>query len=284
MLPFESLDPVKERPLAQPNGPSGVQIRAVVGAPAGRALAAAMADAFTRRDVAATTGRGNLRSWVLIGRAEAIAVAGSGAITDLRLRWDLADAGGAARGAFDQRARVGAADWRDGSPDLLNRLAEEAALALLPRFTDANAPTIRPRTVTIHAIDGAPGDGATALGRALADALSRRGFPVSADIADGGFVVAGVVRMSPGGRDGDTVSILWTVLGPDGATLGTIEQNNRVPAGSLSDHWGIAAIHVAEAAAPGIAEVITRARPKTGAGIGGPLSGVSGVASDGVRR
>lgn len=264
MLPFESLDPVKERPLAQPSGPSGVQVRAVVGAPAGRALAAAVADAFTRRDVAATTGRGNLRSWLLIGRAEARPAAGNGAMTDLHLRWDLADTNGAARGALDQRARVGEADWRNGRPDLLKRLAEDAASELLPRFTDANAPTVRQKTVRIHSIDGAPGDGATALRHALTQALSRRGFPIGAAIADGGIVVTGVIRISPGGRDGDTVSILWTVLGPNGATLGTIEQDNRVPAGSLSDHWGIAAIHVAEAAAPGIAQVITRAGTATG--------------------
>ncbi|MFM2128525.1 MAG: hypothetical protein RL477_71 [Pseudomonadota bacterium] len=257
--PFQSLDPLREQPLARPSGPLGLLGRAVSGAPAGREFAEQVAAAFAGRDIAATTGRANLRAWLLTGRAEARAAPGGAGFTDLHVVWQLTDETGGARGSFEQRARLEATTWQRGTPEALKRLAEEAATALAPRFADDNVPDVRHRPITVQAVDGAPGDGRAALRGALNDALARRGFAMAPDIADNGIVISGQVSIAPGGHEGDIVRILWTAFAPDGATLGTVEQNNRVPAGSLSGAWGVTAWNVAEAAAPAIVQLISQA-------------------------
>ncbi|MGE0653424.1 MAG: hypothetical protein AB7P12_17030, partial [Alphaproteobacteria bacterium] len=63
--PFRSFDPAREQPLSAPARPAGVLVRAVIGAPQPVALAEAMAQALAQREVAANTGAGNLRCWLL---------------------------------------------------------------------------------------------------------------------------------------------------------------------------------------------------------------------------
>jgi hypothetical protein len=245
-----------------------VLVRAVIGAPRPVALAEAVAAAFARHDVIATTGAGNLRSWLLTAVAETAPAAASTDQLDVRIRWSLADTKGTEQGRFDQRRRVPAAAWRAGDAPLLAELAEAAATALAPRLGDGNAPGLTPRILTVHSVVGAPGDGNIALRRALAFALEKRGYRLSDEIAPDGIIITGTVRITPRGAAGDDVAIIWTALGPDGATLGTVDQQNRVPAGSLSGTWGIAAIEVAGAATPGIARLIARATarpPEAGA-------------------
>jgi hypothetical protein len=258
--PFRSFDPAREQPLSAPASPAGVLVRAVIGAPQPVALAEAMAQALTRRDVIANTGAGNLRSWLLTAVAETTPAASAGDILELHIRWDLNDNNGRPRGAFDQRTHVRAAEWAAGAPALMLRLAAAAAAELAPRFADANAPGVTQRTLTVSSVDGAPGDGGVSLRRALDGALRRRGFHVSDTVVDNGIVIAGTVRVSRLNAASDEVHIAWTALAPDGAVLGTVEQRNRVPAGSLSGPWGRAASDVAAAAAPGIARLIARAQ------------------------
>jgi hypothetical protein len=112
----------------------------------------------------------------------------------------------------------------------------------------------------LSSVDGAPGDGGVSLRRALDGALRRRGFHVTDTVVEDGIVIAGTVRVSRLNAASDEVRIAWTAMAPDGAVLGTVEQRNRVPAGSLSQRWGRAAGDVAEAAAPGIARLIARAQ------------------------
>lgn len=258
--PFQSLDPARDQPLSVPAIATGVLVRAVAGAPKPAAFADAMAAALTRRDIPATTGPANLRSWLLIGAVTAAPARGAGALVDLSLRWDLADATGRARAQVDRAARVAAKDWAAAAPALLQRLADDAAGELATKFIDDNAPGVTRQPLTVHSVTGAPGDGNVSLRRALESALGRRGFRMNRDIVDGGIVITGTVRVVPGGREGDRVSIQWTALAPDGATLGTVDQDNRVPTGSLAGAWGIAAVQVAEAAAPGIAQLLARAK------------------------
>lgn len=256
--PFRSLDPLREQPLALPSGPSAVVIGTIAGAPASQALARTLAEALSARDVPAATGRGNLRSWRIEAAAEASPAPGASPETTLVLHWRLSDAAGQERAKFDQAVTANANDWRKGAPGLLKRLADETASHFLPHFGDAKAPNARAVALTIHAIDGAPGDGARSLRHAIEQALARRSFLVRPDISETGFVITAEVRVSPGGAEGDFVRIEWSALAPDGASIGTVEQQNRVPAGSLSGPWGITAVHIAEAAAPGIARLLAK--------------------------
>jgi hypothetical protein len=273
--PFRSFDPAREQPLSAPASPAGVLVRAVIGAPHPVALAEATARALTRYDVVANTGAGNLRSWLLTAVAETTPTDNTG-VLELRIRWDINDNNGRSRGAFDQRTRVRATEWAAGAPALLHRLAAAAAMELAPRFADANAPGVTQRTLTVSSVDGAPGDGGVSLKRALDSALRRRGFHVTDTVVDDGIVIAGTVRVSRLNAASDEVRIAWTAMAPDGAVLGTVEQRNSVPAGSLSRRWGRAASDVAEAAAPGIARLIARAQVVSSQGARGIVNHAAG--------
>jgi hypothetical protein len=54
------------------------------------------------------------------------------------------------------------------------------------------------------------------------------------------------------------VEIIWTVLSPAGAVVGTVKQGNTVARGSLERSWGMTAVFAARAAAPGIARIVRR--------------------------
>ena len=52
--------------------------------------------------------------------------------------------------------------------------------------------------------------------------------------------------------------MVWTVRHKDGDELGKLEQNNTVPAGSLDGAWGSTARIVADNAAGGMTELLSR--------------------------
>jgi hypothetical protein len=56
------------------------------------------------------------------------------------------------------------------------------------------------------------------------------------------------------------VALAWTVKMPDGKTLGTVRQANKVPAGSLAVGFGENALFAAQAAAPGIYDLVKKYR------------------------
>jgi len=56
------------------------------------------------------------------------------------------------------------------------------------------------------------------------------------------------------------VKLSWVVSDPQGAMLGDVKQANAVPAGSLDQGFGDAALMVAEAAATGIFDLIKKYR------------------------
>ena len=56
------------------------------------------------------------------------------------------------------------------------------------------------------------------------------------------------------------VKVSWALQRADGSEIGEVSQENAVPAGSLDGPWGDIAFAVANAAAPGVAELIQRAK------------------------
>ena len=92
--------------------------------------------------------------------------------------------------------------------------------------------------------------------KTLADA----GWPVLKAPRADALTIAGAVKMGPPQKGQQTVALAWSVITPDGETLGVIRQSNDVEAGSLDRRWGEAASYVAEGAATGVFDLIKKYR------------------------
>jgi hypothetical protein len=107
-------------------------------------------------------------------------------------------------------------------------------------------------------VAGAPGDGEEALAAALSRQLAARGLKPATAFEANVYEVQGTVRIAPGAKGKQSVTIIWVVLGPDGTQLGVTRQTKDVRNGSLDKKWGAAANAAAGAAAEDIAKLIPR--------------------------
>jgi hypothetical protein len=115
------------------------------------------------------------------------------------------------------------------------------------------------RAVAVVPVKGSPGGGDAELTAAMRKTLSAAGWPVVSKPQADALTIVGRVKVAAKGKS-QTVSLRWEVQSPDGKTLGDVKQSNEVPAGALDQGWGPAALAVAEAAASGIFDIVTRYR------------------------
>ncbi|MGH7087423.1 MAG: hypothetical protein ACREFQ_00815 [Stellaceae bacterium] len=239
--PFADLRDASGPALAPPDS-SGVVVVPVAGAPA--AAADALAAALRERDVPASTESGNRKSFRL--EAEAEPSRGS-----MRLAWTLRTASGRLLGN-------GTAAAMQSDPKIWASLANGAAAPIVGLIAGNPAAEAASGTalVMLRGITGAPGDGGTALSRAIGVALDRQGVDFGTDAR---FALSCIVAVAPPKDGRQQVSVRWLLALPAGRRLGEVSQQNSVPAGSLDRAWGDVAYDVAGAAAPGIARLIARA-------------------------
>ena len=126
--------------------------------------------------------------------------------------------------------------------------------------TTASIPKSASLTVVVPRVSGAPGDGPTALARALQAELRRKGIPLAGAGANppSAHRVEGIVVMGASNGGKQPISIDWVVKDPGGAKLGTVSQKNEIPAGSLNSKWGPTAGAAAAAAAEGIVRLLPK--------------------------
>ncbi|MDX1709779.1 MAG: hypothetical protein R3316_01415 [Rhodovibrionaceae bacterium] len=162
-------------------------------------------------------------------------------------------------------------------PDGLWRTGDAAALRahLHPAMRDIAATIMPDRPSANRAVSGsagaglaivkvtAPGDGPESLSAAMEKALAAEGLPVRREAGEDDLRIEGEVTVVPQGGGLERVAIVWTVRRPeDSEPLGTVRQENTVPAGLLSGPWGGNAQVVAQAAVPGLVDLLR----KTGRG------------------
>jgi hypothetical protein len=226
-----------------------------------RRFAAALAEALQAQDLPVTAADVAKPDYRLLAASETEAGL-------VRLTYTLVDAAGAPIAAAGGPRAVPAAAWVRADAATLRAAAEEAAPAIAAMLlrADAAARQVEPGqlvarlpTLRLHGVAGAPGDGNHALDRAIRAALAKEGVLVQ-EGADGEFALAGRVDVTALPRRRQRVEITWTVRRADGTELGKVSQLNEVPAGTLDGLWADVALVVAEQAAPGVAEVIRRAR------------------------
>ncbi len=181
----------------------------------------------------------------------------------LRLTWRLVATDGHEITRFISEPRASAADWQSLSPALRAAIAGDVVRGVERYLDEAEGlpPDIKalPK-VTIAGVDGVAGAGPQAMARALEYHLKQAGLTVGDSLADDGAIVMGAIEIKPGpmrgGQQLDNLKVSWTVLRPDGRELGVISQANDVPRSALQGALGDLAFLIAEAATPGIIDLL----------------------------
>ncbi|MBU2533662.1 MAG: hypothetical protein KKB37_13045 [Alphaproteobacteria bacterium] len=110
-------------------------------------------------------------------------------------------------------------------------------------------------TALVPQVVGAPGDGSTSLAAALRNELLRNGVKPTPP-GQPAYRVEGRVKMGPVTDGQQPIKIDWMVRDPKGVNLGTVSQENKIPAGSLNGNWGSTATAAATAATQGILKLL----------------------------
>lgn len=224
----------------------------------GAAFAEALATELQRQEVPATARR------LDTGRPSPAIVAvvtaqpAAGTTGPLQIDYALVEVDGSSRPVTSDGLAVTADAFASGDPVLVADLAERGARRLMDNlFRPRRAGPPKPKAPEkpaarffIFDVSGAPGDGNAALARAMKQILTASGVPFAPEMTSDAYVLAGAVAMSPAAAAQEKVSIDWSLLAPDGETIGTVTVENLVPAGSLDGQWG----PVANAASAGSAE------------------------------
>jgi hypothetical protein len=261
--PFADDRPPPNSPLLSPPDSAGVMVPPVAGAsaPAGHALAEAMAGALRDADIPASTDAHNERSFHLVGTArETPRIDGR---TEIGIAWEMRDAAGKTVGRQTESLVEPTAAWQGGDPALAESAARQVAPALA-KLVEGDAPLpavgVDP-VVAVRGITGAPGDGGHSLLSAMSNALGRANVAVAAKPDDkSNFVLTATVVAAPAAAGKQQIKVTWILAQPDGREVGRVNQENAVPAGSLDHAWGDIAYAVANAAAPGVMAIIERAK------------------------
>ncbi len=162
---------------------------------------------------------------------------------------------------------VPVAEWAIASPELLNRIAAEAAprvgavltgIRIAHEKADPNSLYNRSAKVMVADVTGAPGDGNAALTRQMRARLAVLGPVVLTTPTDADFIVKGKVVVTPLPQHKERVEMQWSVNSPSGDDRGKVVQLNEIPAGTLDHYWGDVAVVVAAEASNGINDVIRR--------------------------
>lgn len=223
-------------------------------------------EAARRHDVPAF-GAPTAMAWVLKGQTATISAAEAPGSEQRIVSWQLLDPEGNERTQFPVTFSGGDDVLMQGGTKLL---AEQTANALeialaRPRtqIVEQQALAARP-VVAVAGVKGAPGDGNSALADALRAVLPLKGVTVDVKKDAAAWRIEGVVKVTRGPGDNDTVTLTWRVLDAKGKEAGTITQENAVPRGRLNKPWAEVAGFAAEAAAEGIAQLlqqIAQAKP-----------------------
>jgi len=239
--PFQPADkPLPDIAEEEVGSRAGVFVEAIAGLAEGESerLTEALVTALRSKDVAASRlaqNRASLRISARRGEAGG-------------LRWSLTAPSGETLLGFDE---VGGEAG-----------AQRAARLFADFLNPAPPPTavVSRLAIAVPPVDGAPGDGRSALAGAMRQALAAKGFATGGGLADAAYLVLGSVHVAPAARAAgqETVSVDWAVLAPDGARLGTVSQSNNVPAGALDGRWGAVARVVAENGAQGVVAMLAR--------------------------
>jgi hypothetical protein len=235
--------------------------------PMGKLLSSAVAKTLEKKYEIPAAVEGLSRSRFLLTGEVVLNAPNSGAPTEISVHWKLNERDKALIGDFIQDIDVTKTEWDYGSPQVIELIGNDAGertarLVLGDRFGAAGQDRMLGRRgVHLSGITGAPGDGRTALRRAMFVALAGAGIAMTPDPETAVFQVNGTVEMGPPDNGGQAIRIAWDVSDVNGQQLGRAAQANIVPAGSLDGPWGQTAAFIAAAAVDGVIDIIDKHDP-----------------------
>jgi len=266
--PFAEDVPPPGSPLLSLRDNAGVTIAPILGTPRATAdkLAPALAKALQEREIAAAE-TAYPTAYQLAGRIEPMSPAhGQSALLAV---WELRDPAGKHVGETTVRLTAPTRDWLDGRDAAVLVLAEASAKQIAAVLQDEAPAEVaaggRPR-LRIDGTGTASGDGNAALVSAITTLLKRQDMSIVDDpTAKADLEVEPEIAVAPPKAGKQHVRIVWHLRHPGGGDVGTVAQENDVPAGLLDGAWGDVAYNVALAAQDGIMALIARAAPPAGA-------------------
>lgn len=229
----------------------------------GEALRDKVISTLQARDVAALT-QTELPAWTLKGRAAMIEASEKKGGLSTVVVWRVFDSARREKGRFSVLFRGQAvATVEPRLADLADEIASEV-VKLMPEGTGSE-PAVAEHTklvVSIGAIKGAPGDGNTALARAMMSALPLQGIRVEPDPIKSPWRAECTIVVEQKSPTEDRVSLTWRLLDAKGREAGTLTQENPVPKGRLNKPWREIAGFAAEAAAEGLLQILQQVSPR----------------------
>ena len=261
--PFQAMPGDQANPLIKPRESLVIRAATVDGPPLplARMLARSVAEELGALGIAAAARDHATSAYVLNGRAGVNLESPDEPFFAL-IEWSLTDSAGDVVALHTQGVEGAREHWEGGDPALIGAVGKAAAAVIAALLMDDEvvAPTDLPRpAVLFKLVRGAPGDGDTALTRAIREAIQARGVRLTEDAAEAGFAVAGTVTVGAPSGARQSVRIVWSVSRIDGRDVGRVTQDNMVPAYSLDGPWGRVAAIIAAAAAADIANTLAAA-------------------------
>lgn len=184
----------------------------------------------------------------------------------VEVAWSLVSPGGREDPLTVARLLLPRGAWASDVPDVVDDAAYVSAAAIaralgttLPSFASADGEATAPRVVVLP-VEGATGDGAESLEYAITRALREEGIALAAVPQEQDLLLWCLVEIGPVQDGVQLVSIHWRLdQAEDFMEIGTVTQENLVPAYSLAGAWRDSAAQIAQAAAEGIAALMQQA-------------------------
>ncbi|MCC6913841.1 MAG: hypothetical protein IT566_09085 [Rhodospirillaceae bacterium] len=199
--------------------------------------------------------------FTLEGTAETAAPSTAG--HTVSIFWVLKSRRGAVTGTHRQNVLIPDDAWQKGDGPTTTLIGGEAATAIAallgadtPVAASAGAkPAVQLPTVSVKAVEGAPGDGRESLRLAVIQILNEQG--VRRDDVMPDITLTCAMNSKPAADGLQQVEIVWQAKTKDGADLGTMRLDNTIPNGALDGPWGPTAFAIADAARADLMRLIT---------------------------
>ncbi len=199
--------------------------------------------------------------FTLEGTAETAAPSTAG--HTVSIFWVLKSRRGAVTGTHRQNVLIPDDAWQKGDGPTTTLIGGEAAKAIAallgadtPVAASAGAkPAVQLPTVSVKAVEGAPGDGRESLRLAVIQILNEQG--VRRDDVMPDITLTCTMNSKPATDGLQQVEIVWQAKTKDGADLGTMRLDNTIPNGALDGPWGPTAFAIADAARADLMRLIT---------------------------
>jgi hypothetical protein len=265
--PFADDVPRRGSPMLALRDSASVTIAPIAGTPRATAekLGPAMANALQQREIAASDRTASIGSYELVGRIQQMPPTKDKAA--LVAVWELRDSSGQSLGERAERLVAHKTDWEQGNDDAVAHLAAASAeqlVALLEDEAPKEAEIGGRARLLIGGVEGAPGDGGEALAGAITELLKKQDLAIVTDPhAEADLVLDAEVTVAKPKAGKQNVKIVWRLRRKDGGEIGTVGQENDVPAGLLDRAWGDVAYSVAVSAQDGIMQLVASAAPQT---------------------